>query len=451
MFSLRTWIFLSCAVTVLLFSSSFSSAQIINCSSDDMKRHYCSADTRGSVTLVKQRSESDCRQGYSWGYDSQGIWVDHGCRADFQLTPAAYGGGPSGQTIACSSDDMNRHYCPTDTRGGVTLVKQRSGSECRQGYSWGYDNGGIWVDRGCRADFQVGQGGYGGGQAYQTINCSSDDMQRHYCSADTRGGVTLAKQISGSECRQGYSWGYDNNGIWVDRGCRADFQVGQRGYGGGYGGQGYARISCSSDDGRRRYCPTDTRGNVTLAQQRSGSECRQGYSWGYDDRGIWVDHGCRADFVIEQSWGYHHELPSQTISCNSDDERRHVCPANVNGRVRLDQQRSGSPCQLGYSWGFDQSGIWVDHGCRANFVIEQGWDRDWGRDRDRDRGDEADQFLSCNSDDMHRHVCPADTRDGVRLIKQNSGSECRQGYSWGYDRKGIWVDHGCRADFQIIH
>jgi hypothetical protein len=50
-----------------------------------MHRHYCSADTRGGVTLVKQRSDSACRQGYSWGYDRRGIWVDHGCRADFQL------------------------------------------------------------------------------------------------------------------------------------------------------------------------------------------------------------------------------------------------------------------------------------------------------------------------------------------------------------------------------
>ena len=56
-----------------------------SCSSDDMHRHYCSADTRGGVTLVKQRSDSACRQGYSWGYDRRGIWVDHGCRADFQV------------------------------------------------------------------------------------------------------------------------------------------------------------------------------------------------------------------------------------------------------------------------------------------------------------------------------------------------------------------------------
>jgi hypothetical protein len=50
---------------------------------------------------------------------------------------------------------------------------------------------------------------------------------------------------------------------------------------------------------------------------------------------------------------------------------------------------------------------------------------------------------------MHRHYCQADTRGGVQLIKQRSDSSCRQGRSWGFDRRGIWVDHGCRADFQV--
>jgi hypothetical protein len=35
------------------------------------------------------------------------------------------------------------------------MVQQLSGSPCQQGSTWGYDNGGIWVDRGCRATFQI--------------------------------------------------------------------------------------------------------------------------------------------------------------------------------------------------------------------------------------------------------------------------------------------------------
>jgi len=61
----------------------------------------------------------------------------------------------SAQTVSCSSDDGHRHYCPADTRGGVRLLKKRSDAACNQGYSWGFDRGGVWVDRGCRADFAI--------------------------------------------------------------------------------------------------------------------------------------------------------------------------------------------------------------------------------------------------------------------------------------------------------
>lgn len=216
-------------------------------------------------------------------------------------------------------------------------------------------------------------------------------------------------------------------------------------------------ISCSSDDGHRHYCPADTRGGVRLEKQRSDSPCRQGYSWGYDRGGVWVDRGCRADFAVDS---YRSGRPgyggSDTVSCSSDDGRRHYCGTQGSGRVRLIKQRSDSPCREGYSWGSDGRGIWVDHGCRADFAVEGGrggdYDRDRrGRDWNRgDRGSEQDIVISCSSDDMHRHYCPADVRGRVQLIKKRSDSACRQGYSWGYDRRGIWVDHGCRADFQII-
>lgn len=205
--------------------------RMLTCASDDGGRHYCSADTSRGVRMVNQRSGSSCVQGQTWGYDRQGIWVDRGCRADFELgrrrqwfNPGGQSG--SGNTITCSSDDGGRHYCDADTRGGVQMVQQRSGSPCEQGRTWGYDRRGIWVDRGCRADFVTG--GYSSGPGNDgTITCSSDDGGRHYCDADTRGGVRMVQQRSGSPCEQGRTWGYDRRGIWVDRGCRADFVTGR--------------------------------------------------------------------------------------------------------------------------------------------------------------------------------------------------------------------------------
>jgi hypothetical protein len=76
-------------------------------------------------------------------------------------------------------------------------------------------------------------------------------------------------------------------------------------------------------------------------------------------------------------------------------------------------------------------------------------DRDHNGYRDDNYGSGSGQVVSSSSDDMHRHYCQAETRGGVQLIKQHSDSSCRQGRSWDFDRRGIWVDHGCRADFQV--
>lgn len=140
--------------------------------------------------------------------------------------------------ITCSSNNGKRNYCNVNTNGGVRLVRQLSGPPCDQGRSWGYDRQGIWVDRGCRAEFAVGNGGgggngwnngggnnWGGNGRKSIITCSSTDGKRHWCSADTdHYPVRFVRQISG-QCRQGSTWGKDSGSVWVDRGCTAQFEV----------------------------------------------------------------------------------------------------------------------------------------------------------------------------------------------------------------------------------
>jgi hypothetical protein len=135
------------------------------------------------------------------------------------------------RTITCSSDNGGRNFCSADTRRGVELIRQRSGSPCIQGRTWGWDRQGIWVDRGCRADFALGRGGEGyrpgrpGRPVVQTITCSSDNGKRNWCPNPMNGEVRLIRQRSGSPCRRGSTWGTQPGSIWVDRGCRADFEI----------------------------------------------------------------------------------------------------------------------------------------------------------------------------------------------------------------------------------
>src|SRR3984957_11585896 len=72
------------------------------------------------------------------------------------------------------------------------------------------------------------------------LTCASNDGRYRYCRADTQNRVQLVRQISNSRCSQGYSWGFDYRGIWVDRGCRAEFVYGRRVSGGGGSNTGAA-------------------------------------------------------------------------------------------------------------------------------------------------------------------------------------------------------------------
>ena len=74
-----------------------------------------------------------------------------------------FGGGSNwGSTVRCESRNYRLQECRADTRGGVRLVRQLGGN-CRQGATWGTRPGIIWVNNGCRAEFQTRYGGGNGG------------------------------------------------------------------------------------------------------------------------------------------------------------------------------------------------------------------------------------------------------------------------------------------------
>lgn len=129
------------------------------CASDDFYRHFCPVDAYAGVDLIRQRSQAACIYGRTWGLTNGAIWVDRGCRADFGVGAGRYysdDGYRSGRTVYCASDDFGMRGCRVNTFGGVSLVRQRSEAPCILGRTWGYDDRGIWVDRGCRADFALG-------------------------------------------------------------------------------------------------------------------------------------------------------------------------------------------------------------------------------------------------------------------------------------------------------
>lgn len=211
------------------------------CESEDGRQKFCTMDTRGGVELVRQLSSAPCLRGRNWDADRRGVWVSHGCRAEFETGYGNggdnYGGGyPGGNSqglVRCESDEGRTRQCAVDARGGVRLVRQLSSAACVEGRTWGSGRDSIWVSQGCRGEFQTGagggsgwSGGYPGGAGVgQTLRCESANDRQRRCNVPVRRSVNLVRQLSSARCIEGGSWGWDRDGIWVDRGCRAEFRV----------------------------------------------------------------------------------------------------------------------------------------------------------------------------------------------------------------------------------
>ena len=167
--------------------------------------------------------------------------------------------------------------------------------------------------------------------------------------------------------------------------------------------QGDASIRCESINGKFNRCAMPWR-DARLVRQESKGACVRGESWGVDRQGLWVDRGCRGLFgASSDRRDYRDERPGYgddsrygdrdygdrrggwqpgpgwdrriRLQCDSNKKRYQMCQVDVGrrGRVRLVQQMSDARCSEGYSWGWNRAGVWVNHGCRGQFVVDRRW------------------------------------------------------------------------------
>jgi hypothetical protein len=134
------------------------------------------------------------------------------------------------------------------------------------------------------------------------------------------------------------------------------------------------------------------------------------------------------------------------VVCESFERRDNYCAVDTRRGVQLLRALSRTPCTLGQTWGYDRGGIWVTAGCRGEFEIGHygGGGYGWGW------GYEGGDYVVCASRDYRHQFCPANIRGTVVIVNQISRSPCIEGRSWGYDRRGIWVDQGCSGEFQVV-
>lgn len=212
-----------------------AAAQVrVQCESRNYTYQFCSVDGGvEAISLVEQRSRAACVQGNSWGWDRRGVWVDRGCEAVFDariMPPPPAPPPPTGAMVSCESRNYQQEFCPLPNGVvQVLLATQRSQAPCIEGRTWGWRANAIWVNAGCDADFQVRMAHAAppppAPPSAGLLYCESREYAYSFCPTGRLRSAQLVNQHSQAPCVAGQSWGYQNDGIWVDRGCAAEFSV----------------------------------------------------------------------------------------------------------------------------------------------------------------------------------------------------------------------------------
>jgi hypothetical protein len=147
-------------------------------------------------------------------------------------TDQAFSASITRTQVTCQSWNYQYATCDVSTNGGrivdIRVIHQISTPQgaCNEGQSYGIrSDSSIWVDHGCRADFELTIQSQSSGGEY--VSCASNNFQYTVCPTDIQDitDVRLVHQDSQSACIQGNSYGYKDNAVWVDHGCRGTFQV----------------------------------------------------------------------------------------------------------------------------------------------------------------------------------------------------------------------------------
>lgn len=198
-------------------------------------------------------------------------------------------------TITCESTNDSYQACPVDTSGGVRLSRQLSSHGCWLNDTWGFDRNRIWVDRGCRAEFQVG--------AQSPNSASKNDALAAAAVVGLAAAAIIASNRHDDHHHKNDDKYYDSryNDSYDDR-YYDNYRGGNHGTGrygyNGYGGDPRWTFNCASRSDRREYCNIPARGHVEVYKQRSSSPCTHGRSWGVKGDRVWVEDGCRAEFAV---------------------------------------------------------------------------------------------------------------------------------------------------------
>jgi hypothetical protein len=328
------------------YGSSPAGTTRVTCESRRTDRQECHIPTGSRIRLVRQISDNPCRMNDTYGQGAGYIWVAEGCRGEFEVTlPSTV--GPGGVTrITCASPNNTRQECRFPGSDRARFIAQAGRQQCRVNDTFGWTNGGVWVDRGCQAIFEVS----GSGSYTTRMTCESQGAARQQCAIAGATAIRLARQTSANPCRLNDTYGIGFGYIWVSSGCRGDFDVTvggststgtwDRNHGAHDSGYGHA------NDGNGTY-GNGNYGNGTNGRRNSGN--------GTYDNGLPTTSGLPDRVTCESTSG-------QKTECRIRDG------AQMQG-VQLIKQTSTAACTKYITWGVAPGVLWVDKGCRGEFEV----------------------------------------------------------------------------------
>jgi hypothetical protein len=186
--------------------------------------------------------------------DHRGRTVDGTCfvetrTGDVSLYGFGWGGSsaPDSFEFTCASKDERYRECQLPIDGRARLVKRKSDAPCIEGSTWGQKGDRVWVNRGCRATFEVVRGGGGGGGG---VNPGQQQRAEVQCRNEAKRQYISVSRIAPAEPRGSY-WFTTVDGTLRGQKVRSDcrFYPGSnraeltvRGSGGGSGGSGGSAV-----------------------------------------------------------------------------------------------------------------------------------------------------------------------------------------------------------------
>jgi hypothetical protein len=367
----------------------------VRCESRSSGREQCPIERGAKVELTRHLSATPCRENSNWGVGQEFIWVSGGCRADFTVTRVAYfppsqGNAPvtANQLRACRTEADRR--LPGYSYDQIRVVGQsRQGDVARVRWMAG-DAGGICtvaangriVGFTTRDDDDMDNGIGTGTGATTRVTCESKSTERQECRIPRGARVRLARQISQNPCRRNDTFGVGDGYLWVDKGCRAEFEVVEAGFErpgqpqvppGGVGGTP-ATLICQSVGNTQRQCPIPQGATARLVRQITTVPCRLNVNYGSGNGFLWVNQGCGGEFEVSSGGmsggnvGAGTGLPDR-VTCESKGGERTECRIRSGARVQLARQLSSTPCNRNSTWGAGVGVIWVTGGCRGEFEV----------------------------------------------------------------------------------